>query len=232
MENKPKWAAKASLACYLALICGILLGSLIVWFVLIGIDVENLPFPIAFISLPVNEAIVVGITLLFAVYKGASLRDLGLKKVPIKFLMLALIVAVPLLLLAGGISFAEEVALGPDPMANLVEESLMPRDQYQLFILIALFLMVVGPCEELAMRGFVQKGFEHSFGKGWGLLISSTLFGLLHGLNSPYAIAPTLVVGLVIGFVWQRTDGNTVATALLHGVYDSIAIAAAYYLTA
>jgi membrane protease YdiL (CAAX protease family) len=36
---------------------------------------------------------------------------------------------------------------------------------------------------------------------------------------------------LVLGYVWQRTGGNTTASALLHGVYDTIAIAAAYFLT-
>jgi len=36
---------------------------------------------------------------------------------------------------------------------------------------------------------------------------------------------------LVFGYVWQRTGGNTTASALMHGVYDSIAIAAAYFLS-
>ncbi len=61
--------------------------------------------------------------------------------------------------------------------------------------------------------------------------MSSVLFGLLHGLNTPYAVVPVFVVGLVLGYVWQRTGGNTTATALMHGVYDSIAIATAYYLS-
>ena len=235
MENQPKWAAKVSLACYIALIGGILFGSLVVGLILATVGIvpfENLPFPIAFVSLPVNEAIIVVIALLFAKYKGASLTDLGLKRASIKVLAIAFIAAIPLLLLGAGISIGEEIAFGPDPTAWLVEESLMPRNQFQLVVMIALFLAIVGPCEELAMRGLVQRGFENSFGKGWGLLVSSVLFGLLHGLNSPYAVAPTLAVGLVIGYVWQRTDGNTIATALLHGVYDSIALATAYYLTA
>jgi len=36
---------------------------------------------------------------------------------------------------------------------------------------------------------------------------------------------------LVLGYVWQRTGGNTTAAALMHGVYDAIAIAIAYYLS-
>jgi len=64
-----------------------------------------------------------------------------------------------------------------------------------------------------------------------GLLISSVLFGLMHGLNTLYAIVPVFVVGLVLGYVWQRTGGNTTASALMHGVYDSIAVALAYFFS-
>lgn len=233
MENQPKWKAKAALACYLALVGGLLTVSLVVWLVLsgMGIDYLDLPFPLALISLPVNEALIVVITLLFARHKGASLKELGLKKASIRILMIASVVAVPLLLLGVGISVGEEMVFGPDPMAELLEKSVMPRGPFQLVAMVALSLVLVGPCEELAFRGFVQRGFENSFGKRWGLLVSSVLFGLLHGLNTPYAVVPVFVVGLVLGYVWQRTGGNTTATALMHGVYNTIAIATAYYLS-
>lgn len=234
METQPKWKAKVALSCYLALVGGILLGSLLVGFVLLGmgtIYVENLPFPVALISLPVNETLIVVITLLFAKYKGASLKELGLKRSSFKVLMIVSVVAVPLFLLGVGISVGEEMVFGPDRTAELLEKSVMPRDPFQLVAMIALSFVLVGPCEELAFRGFVQRGFENSFGKRWGLLVSSVLFGLLHGLNTPYAVVPVFVVGLVLGYVWQRTGGNTTATALMHGVYDAIAIAIAYYLS-
>jgi membrane protease YdiL (CAAX protease family) len=138
--------------------------------------------------------------------------------------------AVPLFLLGVGMSTGEEMVFGPDPTEKLVEEAVMPRDSFQLVAIIALSLILVGPCEELAFRGFVQRGFENSFGKRQGLLVSSVLFGLLHGLNTLYAVVPVFVVGLVLGYVWQRTGGNTTATALMHGVYDAIVIAIAYYV--
>ena len=234
MESQPKWKAKVSFACYLALIGGILLSSLVVALVLLSmgiIHVEDLPFPVSLISLPVNETLIVVITLLFAKYKGASLKELGLRKPSIRILIIVSAVAVPLFLLGVGISAGEEMVFGSDPTAELVEEAVMPRDSFQLVAIIALSLVLVGPCEELAFRGFVQRGFENSFGKGQGLLVSSVLFGLLHGLNTLYAVVPVFVVGLVLGYVWQRTGGNTTATALMHGVYDAIAIAIAYYVS-
>jgi len=233
MKNQSEWRAKLSLACYLVLVVGILMGSLIVEFVLFGmrIDYLDLPFPIALISLPVNEAIILGVTLLFAKHKGASLKELGLKKASLRILTIVSVAAVLLFLMGVGISIGEDMFFGPDPTGELVEKLVMPRDPLQLIAMIALSLVLVGPCEELAFRGFVQKGFENSFGKMKGLLIASVLFGLLHGLNTLYAIVPAFAAGLVLGYVWQQTGGNTTASALMHGINNTIAIAIAYFLT-
>jgi len=233
MENQSKWTAKLALLCYFALVGGILMASLIVAIVLFGTgkDYPDLPFPIALISVPVNEIIILGVTLLFARYKGASLKKLGLKKASLRILTIVSVVAVSLFLLGVGISIGEEVVFGPDPTAERSERSLMPRDSFQLVAMIALSLVLVGPCEELAFRGFVQKGFENSFGKMKGLYIASVLFGFVHGLNTPYAVVPAFAGGLVLGYVWHWTGGNTTASALMHGINNSISIAIAYFLT-
>jgi len=233
MENQSEWRAKLSLACYLVLVVGILMGSLIVELILLGMgtDYMDLPFPIALISLPVNETIILGVTILFARHKGASLKQLGLKKASLRILTIVSVGAVLLLLMGVAISIGEDMVFGRDPTEELVEKLVMPRDSLQLIAMIALSLVLVGPCEELAFRGFVQKGFENSFGKTTGLLIASVLFGLLHGLNTLYAIVPAFAAGLVLGYVWQQTGGNTTASALMHGINNSIAIAIAYFLT-
>ncbi len=233
MNNQTTWSAKLALACYFALAGGILIGSIIMGLVFLGmnIDYQDLPFPVALLSLPINETIILGVVILFAKYKGAGLKELGFKKASFRILTIVSIVAVPLFLLGLGVSIGEEIVFGPDPLAELLEKSVTPRNSFQLVAIISLSLVLVGPCEELAMRGFVQKGFENSLGKMKSLLIASILFGLLHGLNTPYAIIPVSVVSLVLGYVWQQTNGNTTVSALLHGVYDSIAIATAYFLT-
>ena len=131
--------------------------------------------------------------------------------------------------MAGGISVVEEAILGPDPEAQLIVEAILPRDSLQLIALIGISIVLVGPAEELAFRGFIQRGFEASFGKTAGLLIASILFGLLHGLNSLRSIIPVTVISLFLGYAWQKTDGNTTASAWIHGLYDAIAIALAYF---
>ena len=233
MENQADWKAKIALACYFALAGGILMGGIIVAFMFLGLglDYQELTFPSALISLPINEGIILGITLLFAKQKGANLKKLGLKKPSLKILLIVSFAAVLLLLFAGIISVIEEVILGPDPNAEILVDAILPRDLLQLFAMILISLALVGPAEELASRGFIQRGFETSFGKTKGLLIASILFGLLHGLNSLRAIIPISAISLVLGYVWQRTDGNTTASAWMHGLYDAVAIVLAYFAT-
>lgn len=232
MRN-PKWRARIAFVCYFALTGGILTSSIMLSLVLfgMGIDFRDLPFPTALISLPINETVLLGITLLFARYKNVSLRELGLKKVSFRILVIVSVLAVFLFFLGLCISICEEVVFGPDPVAEAFSQALIPKDFSQLAILIVLSLVLVGPVEELAFRGFVQKGFENSFGKMKGLLAASVLFGALHGLNTLYAIVPAFIAGLVLGYVWQRTDGNTTASALMHGLNNAISIAIAYFAT-
>lgn len=231
MENQSFWRAKAAFLCYLTLAAGLIVGSIIVAIILLGLglDFQELNFPAALLSLPITEGIILGITLLFAKNEGASFRELGLKKPSLRIIVVVSFAAVLLLFLAGSISLVEEIILGPDPDAELLVEALLPRDSLQLIALIGISLALVGPAEELAFRGFVQRGFENSFGKTAGLVIASILFGLLHGLNSLRSILPVTAVSLFLGYIWQKSDGNTTASAWMHGLYDAIAIAIAYF---
>jgi membrane protease YdiL (CAAX protease family) len=234
MENESLWKAKTAFTCYITLAAGILAGSVILAIILLlsGLDLQELPFPAALISLPINEGIILGITLLFARQKGAGLKQLGWKKPKVKILAVVSFAAVLLLFLAVAISSVQETILGPDPNADLLSDAIMSRNLLQLITFIGISLALVGPVEELAFRGFVQKGFENSFGKMAGLLIASILFGLLHGLNSLRSIIPVTAVSLFLGYVWQKTDGNTAATAWMHGIYDAIALSIAYFASA
>lgn len=232
-ERVNDWGAKPALACYLALVGGGLAGSITVGFILFGMnmDYSDLSFPLILIGSLVNETIFLGITLLFAKRRGASLRSLGLKKVNLKILAIVSITPVLILIVSAGISTCQQLVFGPDPMAEILEQSLLPRDPYQLVAVIVIFLALVGPIEELAFRGFLQKGFENSAGKMKGLLIASALFGLFHGFNSLYSIIPAFAAGLVLGYVWQLTGGNTTASGLVHGLYNTITIMIVYFAT-
>jgi len=231
MENQPIWKAKTALICYVILAAGIFVGSLLLAIIVLssGSGLEDLTFPSALISLPINEGIILAITLVFAKQNSATLRNLGLKKPSIKNLVFVSAAAVFLLLLGGIISLIQEIILGPDPSADLILEAMLPQNMLQLVALLAISFVLVGPAEELAFRGFIQRGFENSYGKTVGLIIASLLFGLLHGLNSFRSIIPVTVVSLFLGYIWQKTDHDTTSLAWMHGLYDAIAIAITYF---
>lgn len=234
IEGQARWGAKLSLVCYFVLIVGVLVGATILGLLMfgLGVDYENPSFPVGLLAVPVNESIILGVTLLFAKHRGVSLNELGLKRVSLQTLLIVSVLAFFLYALGLGISIGEEIVFGPDPTGELFAEFLIPKDSFQLVVTVALHLLLVGPCEELAFRGFIQKGFENSFGKLKGLVVASILFGLVHGLNTLYAIVPLIAAGLFLGYLWLWTGGNTTASALTHGINNSISIAIAYFLTA
>jgi membrane protease YdiL (CAAX protease family) len=104
--------------------------------------------------------------------------------------------------------------------------------------------LFVGFGEEIIFRGYIQSRLNAAFGRpyrlfgvpwGWGLLITSALFGLSHvGLTTSLITGKvnltwawgfwTFFGGLVFGFVREKTE-SIFAPALLHGLPQGIASA-------
>jgi membrane protease YdiL (CAAX protease family) len=101
------------------------------------------------------------------------------------------------------------------------------------------YFVFVGPAEEMLFRGYFQSRLNEAFGRpyrffgiqwGWGLVITSFLFGFIHVLNSfnpflsKYGLlwawgAWTFLLGLILGIVREKT-GSVLAPALLHGALN------------
>ena len=230
--NNPKWGAKLALACSLALTVAVITVHGVLGFGFIQFTSWNLrldlPLPIYIVVVPIVQVIMLTITLIFARYAHASLKDLGLKRTSPKSLARVSIALIPLALLTMVVTTVLTSVFGPDPTAEAYSIEAVPRDAIQLVAYVIVYLGLVGPVEELAFRGFIQQGFENSFGKLKGLLIASALFGLPHLANYPYNAVTATASGLVLGYVWQKTDQNTTATAIIHGLFDSIGVILVY----
>jgi len=103
------------------------------------------------------------------------------------------------------------------------------------------YIFFIGLGEELLYRGYTQSRLDQAFGKpfafggaqlGWGLIISSLLFGLLHVTNGidpvTRAFVPqwawgfrTFFGGMALGYVREKT-GSMVAPAILHGLPQAL----------
>ncbi len=97
-------------------------------------------------------------------------------------------------------------------------------------LLMALLLGgVVAPvAEEVFFRGYIQAGLRSRWGARWGLVASSLLFAGVH--LSPATLPPLFVMGLVLGYLYERTD-SLWPSILLHAANNSIAFIALFVTT-
>lgn len=106
------------------------------------------------------------------------------------------------------------------------------------------YVFFLGFGEELLFRGYIQSRLNMAFGRpfafygvpwGWGALIASALFALMHAFNlgslalgdwhpTPWWALWTFPGGLVLAFVREKT-GSIVAPTLLHGLPQGIGYA-------
>jgi uncharacterized protein len=104
------------------------------------------------------------------------------------------------------------------------------------------YLLFLGPGEEFLFRGYIQSRLNAAFGKpftfwgvpwGWGLMITSLIFGFMHVLNSFNPFLGkfdlyiwwgvwTIVGGLGFGYIREKV-GSIFPSALLHGLPQAIA---------
>jgi membrane protease YdiL (CAAX protease family) len=112
------------------------------------------------------------------------------------------------------------------------------------FLSLLFYVFFLGIGEELLFRGYIQSRLNIAFGRpfvffgihwGWGAVIASVLFALMHVINLGSLIAGqwhltpwwglwTFFGGLVFAFVREKT-GSIAAPALLHGLPQGIAYA-------
>ncbi len=81
--------------------------------------------------------------------------------------------------------------------------------------------------EEILFRGLILESCRERFGGALAVLISSLLFGLIHGI--PVQIVNAFVVGLILGYIYIRT-GSLITTIILHAINNAIAyVSMAYF---
>jgi len=126
------------------------------------------------------------------------------------------------LLQAGMARFLPVLRTVPDnPLLALIDS---PRD---LAAFVALSVLAGGIGEE-TIRAFVLRRFEsHLGGIGWGLVVWSTIFGLLHVIQGVDKAIVVGLLGLAFGgiYAWRRSP---VAPIVLHALFDVFQTVVAY----
>lgn len=117
------------------------------------------------------------------------------------------------------VSFLSQFGIGwPDTTGNI------QSTPTSLIINLVATALIPGLLEELVFRGYVLQALR-PYGDGFAVVVSSLLFGLLHGnvLQIPFAF----IVGLICGFVVVQT-GNIWVAVVLHMLNNAMAVILTY----
>ena len=137
--------------------------------------------------------------------------------------LLALLAALPLCFGAAELSSRMIYFFNPDypqpPHDVLV---LLGQPELPGWVLAALWLcaVVIAPvAEELFFRGVCQTALNHVFRRRWlSTVVVGSAFGLAH-FPQPQVVAPLIVLGLILGYVYERT-GSLVAPITMHLLFN------------
>jgi membrane protease YdiL (CAAX protease family) len=124
------------------------------------------------------------------------------------------IAMIPVSLFASALN---EAIIGPQPQAGYIKGAYSAASPLELLMLLSSVMFVVAPVEEIIFRGFVQQGFEKSFGRGKGLTAASLFFALVH--LSAWSIFPLTILGMMLGLCFRVRHNRVLAPIISHALY-------------
>lgn len=117
---------------------------------------------------------------------------------------------------------------------NIIIQNQGNLDSIYYLYLIPCMLFIVGPAEEIMIRGIVQGEYRDKFGSNKSIVITSIIFASLHifSVSSgilqtiPYIIS-TFVLSLILGYIYEKTE-NIIIPSITHGVYNALLVFSIY----
>src|SRR6185503_5853530 len=82
--------------------------------------------------------------------------------------------------------------------------------------------------EEAFFRGFLFQGFRQKYGWIRAMLLSSAIFAAAH--LDPVSLIPTFILGLVLAYLFQRSN-SVWPGIILHFLVNAFGLCAAYFAT-
>lgn len=114
----------------------------------------------------------------------------------------------------------------PESLVSALEGSVEMVTTGQSFWVLLLGTGILVPVmEEITFR----YGIHHHIAKSnlvWAYIISSVIFGLMHG--NPLQIVYATIFGLILAFVYQKTD-NLIYPIVIHAVNNSMSLCASLF---
>lgn len=156
---------------------------------------------------------------LFLKIKSSSPRDLGLTGLTIKKFLIGLTGGVVLFFLVGLLGNLLVSYLGePKPQSfGLVVAG--ASSVWQLIPLFVLGGIVVPLKEEILFRGLIFPPLRHSYGRGYGILLTALFFGVLH--LDLIRFLPLFFGGLILTWLYEKTK-SLWTPIIAHGTWNTL----------
>lgn len=107
--------------------------------------------------------------------------------------------------------------------ANSKTESLQSQMTLLNFVIAFVSAAIISPVyEEIFYRGFLYRFFSSRFGIIAGLLISSTIFTIVH-IPTYNTLPVNFVSGLIFAWAFQKT-GSVIPGIIIHGAFNGLAV--------
>ena len=169
---------------------------------------------------------------------GVSMRDIGIKKLPLNFKNISYILGGTLVILL--IDLVIKYGLAPvfgfefedftSAYISFFEGNLATYIPYMIFVV----FLSAGIGEEILTRGFLFNRFETAFSGGaapwmFALFLQAVAFGCFHYDKGLQTILVSIISGLILGVIYLLTDRNLIASISTHILVNSIYITS-YFL--
>jgi membrane protease YdiL (CAAX protease family) len=173
-------------------------------------------------------ALIGGIYLFGVRRRGLSWDAVGLRPVSTSWILIATVATLVAIPIVGLVTILAYFVLG-QPLENPQLDFLLPEGLSAFDALAMLFLAgFAAPFgEELLFRGILYSMFRERWGIWLGVLVSSLLFGLIHG-NLAVGLTGFLL-GILTAIVFEYSDSLWTAV-LVHALNNSIKIVLLYLL--
>jgi membrane protease YdiL (CAAX protease family) len=103
------------------------------------------------------------------------------------------------------------------PVQPIVEVFMEEKETAVLWIS-TLFAAIFGPiAEEIFFRGFMYGAVKKSFGVFWGMVVTASVFAILHA--HAVGFFPIMVLGLLLAYLYEKT-GSLVPSMAVHIMHN------------
>ncbi|MGB2601869.1 MAG: type II CAAX endopeptidase family protein [Candidatus Omnitrophota bacterium] len=149
--------------------------------------------------------------------KAIGLTSKGFSK-SVYYAIVGYVCLVPVLFCIMVITYFVTHLLRYEPPVQPIVEVFMKEKETIVLLMSTLFAAIFGPiAEEIFFRGFMYGAVKKSFGVFWGMVVTASIFAVLHA--HAVGFFPIMALGLLLAYLYEKT-GSLVPSMAVHIIHN------------